>query len=74
MKFQVPFSVDEHTYQLSKLCINDVTHKYEEEVDTVVSQLCKLEIRSPPEYDDPLNIIDKYKEMEVLKLFRNLKI
>lgn len=70
MKFQVPVSVDEPTYQLSKLCLNDMTHEYEEEVDTVVSQLGKLKIMSPPEHNDPLNIIDKFQEMEVLKLFQ----
>ena len=74
-KFQVPLSVsvDENTYRLSKLCL-DVTHKYEEDVDAVVSQLCNMKIRPPPVYDDPFNITDNYQEREVLKLFKNLKI
>ena len=44
------------------------THKFEEEINSTVSQLVMLKIH------DPLNIFDEYQEMRVLKKFQNLKI
>ena len=51
-----------------------MTHKFEDEINSAVSQLVKLKIETPPHYYDPLSIIEKYREMEVLKNFQKIKI
>ena len=58
--------------QLQQLCIQDrkqsMTHKFEEDVNSAVSQLVSMKIH------EPQNIFDEYQNMEVLKKFQNLKI
>ena len=72
--------------QLSKLCMNEETHKlvsqsvslgkYDEtqkldrEIDETVSQLVSLSLNE----SCPRNIYDEYQTMKVLKTFQNLKI
>ena len=51
-----------------------MTHKYEEELESTVSQFVMLKIQTPTQYDDPMNIFDEYQQMRVVKKFQNLKI